>query len=69
MEEGFIHPCKVPVLNKPVVFMDVSEELLYSVGECAVILCSRSEVERCSELLCRIWNSLLRHVAVSSQIN
>lgn len=69
VEEGFIHSCKVPVLNKPVVFLDVSEELLYSVEECAVILCSRSEAERCSQLLCRIWNSLLRHVTVSLQIN
>lgn len=69
MEEDFIHPCKAPLLNKPEVFLDVSEVLLYSVGECAVILSSRSEVEMCSWLLHRIWNSLLKHVAVSSYID
>jgi hypothetical protein len=65
VEECIIHPCKVPLLSKPVVFLDVSEELLYSVGECIIILCGRSEVEACSQLLHSIWNSLLRHVAVS----
>lgn len=65
VEECLIRPCKVPLLKKPVLFLDVSEELLYSVGECIIILCGRSEVELCSQLLHSIWNSLLRHVAVS----
>jgi hypothetical protein len=54
------------MLNEPVVFLEMSEELLYSVGECVVVLSSRNDVEMCSQLLHRIWNSLLKHITVST---
>jgi hypothetical protein len=63
VEECISHPCKFPLLKKPVVFLEVSEELLYSVRECIVLLCGRSGEEMCSKLLRSIWNSLLRHIA------
>lgn len=66
MEECIIHSCRVPMLNEPVVFLEMSEELLYSVGECVVVLSSRNDVEMCSQLLHRIWNSLLKHITVST---
>jgi hypothetical protein len=64
-----IRPCEVPLLSKPALFLGVSEELFYSVGECFVTLSGRSEVEMCSQLVLTIWTSLLRHVTVSILID
>jgi hypothetical protein len=64
-----ICPCEVPLLSKPAVFLTVSEELFYSVGECVVTLSGRSEVQVCSELVRKIWISLLRHITVSILID
>jgi hypothetical protein len=63
--ECMIHPCEVPLLSNPAVFLGMSEELIYSVGECIVTLSRRSEVEMCSQLVHTFWTSLLRHIAVS----
>jgi len=60
-----IYPCTVPLLSKPAVFLGVSEELFYSVGECVVTLSRRNEVEMCLQLVRTIWTSLLRHITVS----
>jgi hypothetical protein len=64
-----ICPCKVPLLSKPAVFLGVSEDLFYSVGECIVSLSGRSEAEKCLQLVRRIWTSLLRHIIVSILID
>jgi hypothetical protein len=65
VEGCVIYPCTVPLLSKPTVFLGVSEELFYSVGECVVTLPGRSEVEMCLQLVHTIWMSLLRHITVS----
>ena len=69
MEGYVINPCAVPLLSKPAVFLGVSEELFYSVGECVVILSGRSEVDMCLQLVRTIWTSLLRHITVSILID
>ena len=69
VEGCLIYPCTVPLLSKPAVFLGVSEELFYSVGECVVTLSGRSEVEMCLQLVRTIWTSLLRHITVSILID
>jgi hypothetical protein len=60
-----ICPCTAPLLGRPAVFLGMSEELFYSVGECIVNLSGKSEVKMCSRLVRTIWTSLLRHITVS----
>ncbi|XP_069683909.1 serine-rich adhesin for platelets-like [Periplaneta americana] len=62
--ECIILPSTIPLLRKPSTFLKVSEELLYSVGECIVIQCSKSDIVISSQLLSTIWNYLLRHISV-----
>jgi len=69
VEGCMIYPCTVPLLSKPAVFLGVSEELFYSVGECVVTLSGRSEVDLCLQLVRTIWTSLLRHITVSTLID
>jgi hypothetical protein len=65
VEGCVIYPCTIPLLSKPAVFLGVSEELFYCVGECVVTLSGKSEGEMCLQLVRTIWTSLLRHITVS----
>ncbi|KAJ9590430.1 hypothetical protein L9F63_016517, partial [Diploptera punctata] len=63
VEECSVDPCNVPLLNNCNLFLEISEEVLYCVGESIVILSSRSEMNISSQLIVTIWNHLLRHIA------